>query len=98
MSGLSRSTDGMEPRRKKLLFRSWHRGMREMDLIMGRFADAEIGTLTPQELDDFEHLIEVPDRDLFKWITGEAQTPANYDTAVYRRLKAFHQHGAPIHS
>jgi antitoxin CptB len=50
------------------------------------------------ELDDFEFLIEVPDRDLFKWITGEMETPANYDTAVYRRLKAFHQHGALIHS
>jgi antitoxin CptB len=60
-----------------------------MDLIMGRFADAEIGTLTEAELDAFEALIEVPDRDLFRWITGEDPTPANYDTPVFRRLKAF---------
>ena len=50
---------------------------------------------TPQM---FEALIEVPDRDLFRWLTGEDATPENYDTAVYRRLKAFHRHDAPIHS
>jgi antitoxin CptB len=69
-----------------------------MDLIMGRFADAEIGTLSESELTEFEALIEVPDRDLFKWLTGEAETPSNYDTAVWRRVRAFHRHDAPIHS
>jgi antitoxin CptB len=39
----------------------------------------------------------VPDRDLFRWLTGEDPTPENYDTPVYRRLKAFHKHDAPIH-
>lgn len=97
MSGTTRTSADLEPRRRKILFRSWHRGLREMDLIMGRFADAEIGKLTPAELDDFEYLIEVPDRDLLKWITGETQAPANYDTPVYRRLRAFHDHDKPIH-
>ena len=46
----------------------------------------------------FEALIEVPDRDLFRWLTGESETPENYDTPVYRRLKAFHRHDAPIHN
>jgi antitoxin CptB len=71
--------------------------MRENDLIMGRFADAEIGNLSEAELDAFEALIEVLDRDLISWITGEAQVPSNYDTDVFRRLKAFHHHGKPIH-
>ncbi len=62
----------------------------EMDLLMGQFADAEIGTLTESELDDFEALIEVPDRDLFSWITGTEEAPSNYDTALFRRLKVFH--------
>ena len=43
-------------------------------------------------------LIEVPDADLFGWISGEAATPDNYDSALFRRLKAFHTHDAPIHS
>ena len=43
MTGSVLSSDGLEPLRKKLLFRAWHRGIREMDLILGRFADAHIG-------------------------------------------------------
>lgn len=97
MSGSTRSSADLDPRRRKILFRSWHRGMRENDLIMGRFADAEIGNLSEAELDEYERLIEVLDRDLISWITGEAQVPENYDTGVLRRLKAFHHHGKPIH-
>ncbi|WP_372422404.1 FAD assembly factor SdhE [Salinarimonas chemoclinalis] len=98
MTGTMRTSADLDPRRRKILFRSWHRGIREMDLIMGRFADAEIGGFTEAELDTFEALIEVPDRDLFRWITGEDETPANYDTPLFRRLKDFHTHGAPIHA
>ena len=98
MSGTQRTSADLDPRRRRTLFRAWHRGIREMDLIMGRFADAEIGTLSEADLDEFERLIEVPDRDLFRWITGEDETPENYDTPVFRRLKSFHSHGAPIHS
>ena len=97
MSGTQRSSADLDSRRRRVLFRSWHRGLREMDLIMGRFADAEIGTMSDADLDEFERLIEVPDRDLFRWITGEDETPSNYDTAVFRRLKGFHSHIAPIH-
>jgi antitoxin CptB len=98
MSGTNRTSADLEPRRKKTLFRAWHRGMREMDLIMGRFADAEIGTMSEPDLVDFEALIEVIDRDLLTWITGEVATPENYVTPVFLRLKAFHRHEAPIHS
>jgi antitoxin CptB len=97
MSGSTRSSADLDPRRRKILFRSWHRGMREMDLIMGRFADAQIGNLSEAELDEFERLIEVLDRDLLSWVTGEAEVPQNYDSDVFRRLKAFHQHDKPIH-
>ncbi|MGL4240287.1 MAG: succinate dehydrogenase assembly factor 2 [Beijerinckiaceae bacterium] len=97
MSGLSRSTDGLDPRRKKILFRAWHRGMREMDLIMGRFAEERLEAMSDAELDIFEQLIEAPDRDLLAWITGREPTPVNYDTSVFRALKAFHSHDKPIH-
>jgi antitoxin CptB len=97
MSGTTRSSADLDVRRRRILFRAWHRGIREMDLIMGRFADAEIGTMPEAELDEFERLIEVPDRDLFRWITGEDDTPENYDTPVLRRLKSFHTHNSPIH-
>ena len=98
MSGSTRTSAGLDVRRRRVLFRAWHRGIREMDLLMGRFADAEIATMPEPDLDEFERLIEVPDRDLFRWITGEDEAPSNYDTAVFRRLKNFHAHAAPIHS
>ena len=97
MSDSTRSSADLDVRRRKILFRAWHRGMREMDLIMGRFADAQIGNLSEEELDEFERLIEVLDRDLLSWVTGEAEVPENYDSDVFRRLKAFHQHDKPIH-
>ena len=97
MSGTTRTSADLDPRRRRILYRAWHRGIREMALVMGRFADAGIGDLSDAELDQFEALIEVPDRDLFKWLTGEAETPENYDTPLWRRVKAFHRHDAPIH-
>jgi antitoxin CptB len=97
MSGSTRSSADLDPRRRKILFRAWHRGMRETDLIMGRFADEAIAGFSEAELDEFERLTEVLDRDLLGWITGEIAVPENYDTELYRRLKAFHHHDKPIH-
>lgn len=96
MTGISRSSDGLDVRRRKLLFRSWHRGMRETDLIMGRFADATIGTLTEAELDDFERLLDVPDRDVLSWVLGEIPVDPEYDTALFRRIRDFH-YAQPTH-
>jgi len=82
--------DALAIRRRKLKFRSWHRGMREMDLIMGRFADAFIDRMAPAELDEFEQLIEVPDPELMGWIMGGLPPPAGHDTPMLRRLRGFH--------
>lgn len=90
MTGTTRSSEGLDPRRRRLLFRSWHRGIREADLLMGRFADSHIGELSEAELDQYESLLEVPDHDLYVWVTGEMDIPAIYDTAVMKRLRAFH--------
>src|SRR6266478_5169702 len=87
-----RSSDGLDLRRRKLLFRCWHRGMREMDLIMGRFADSALAELSDAELADLERLIELPDRDLLAWVTGEAGVPPDVDTVVFRRMRDFHKH------
>lgn len=87
----------LDVRRRRIRFRAWHRGTKEMDLLMGQFADAELAGLTEVELDQLELLMEVPDRDVFAWLTGEAATPGNYDTAVFRRIRAFHTHDAPLH-
>ncbi|HYP58752.1 MAG TPA: succinate dehydrogenase assembly factor 2 [Beijerinckia sp.] len=97
MSGSQASSAGLDVRRRRILFRSWHRGMREMDLILGRFADKELALLTEAELDDLEVLMEAPDRDIFTWLTGEVETPQNYNTPVFRKLLAFHTHMGPVY-
>ena len=93
MTGTTRSSEGLDIRRRKVLFRSWHRGMREMDLIMGHFADAAVADWTADELFEFERLLELPDRELLAWIVGETSVAADYDTPMYRRLRDFTRHG-----
>ena len=87
------SNDRLDTQRRRLLFRAWHRGMRELDLIMGRFAESTIGQLTADELMHFEQLMEVPDRELLAWITGEADVHAQFDSALFRRLRDFNRRG-----
>ena len=91
MSGSTLRRADLDVRRRKILFRAWHRGTREMDLLMGRFADAAIAGLSNAVLDEFERLIDVPDHDLFSWIMGEADAPPEYDIPLFRKLKAFHR-------
>jgi len=89
MTGTTRSSAGLDDRRKRLLFRCWHRGTREMDLILGRFADAEIGTLADAELDDLERLIEVPDPDLYAAVTGNRPLAPDLSAALFARIRCF---------
>jgi antitoxin CptB len=78
-----------EIRRKRLAFRSWHRGTREADLIMGRFADRHLPGFTPEQLDRYERLLELSDPDLYNWMTGREPVPAEHDNDVMRLLVAF---------
>jgi antitoxin CptB len=85
-----RSSEGLDPRRRKLLFRAWRRGVRETDLIVGRFADAYIDKFDDAALDDFERLIEVPNSELYAWVVGADDAPQEFDTTVLRQLISFH--------
>jgi antitoxin CptB len=64
-----------------------------MDLIMGRFADAMIGTLTDAELDEFERLSDEPEPDVYAWVTGERPVPPEHDNALFTRLRSFARDG-----
>lgn len=90
MTGMTRSSEGLDPRRRKLLFMCWHRGIREMDLIMGRFADDHIDRLSEDQVAELEKLAEQPDQNLLGWFTGEFDTPAEFDTPVFRKMRDFH--------
>ena len=79
----------MEARRRKLKFRAWRRGFREMDLLMGSFADAHIDSLKEVELDEFEQLLSVPDWEVYAWLIGQKEVPDNHRGPVLDQLVAF---------
>jgi antitoxin CptB len=78
-----------DARLKKLKLRSWRRGFREADLILGPFADKYVSTFSPEELDTFEDLIEQPDQMLFGWIMGTETVPNEFDGPMLNRIKVF---------
>jgi antitoxin CptB len=79
----------MDDRRKRLKFRAWRRGFREIDLILGGFADGCLEDLDEAGLSEFEALMKVPDNDVYDWITCACAPPPEYDTATLARLRAF---------
>src|SRR5580692_6537233 len=80
-------SDARQARRKRLLFRAWHRGFREVDLIFGTFAVDALANMNDAELDAFEALLGVPDQEVYAWLQGAAPAPT-HDTPVFARMKA----------
>ncbi len=76
-------------RRKKLLFRSWHRGTREMDLLLGAFAERHLAGFDSARLDRYEALLEIGDAVLYDWIVGRAAPPPEQESDVLRLLLDF---------
>lgn len=89
LGGLIFPPDPMDDHRKKLKFRAWRRGFREIDLILGRFADARLPALTSGQVDEFERLLDAPDQDVYAWIVGAEATPAEYETETLALIRAF---------
>lgn len=89
-----RSSAELDPRRKRILFRAWHRGTREMDLVLGRFADAQLADLNDDELDQMEQLMTAPDPEIYKWLSGSQDVPDGWDSPIVQRIRQFHMSGA----
>jgi len=85
------SSEGLDARKRRLLFRCRHRGIREMDFVLGRFADAELPALEGAELDVLESWLDIPDQQIFAWVNGSEPTPLEIDTPMFRRLCDFHR-------
>jgi len=77
-----------EIRRKRLLYRSWHRGTREADLLLGPFAERHLAEMTPGELDRFEALLDENDATLYNWISGRDAPPPERDSDVLRLIRS----------
>ena len=87
-AGLLRN-ESPDIRRRRLLFRSWHGGTQEIDLIVGSFADLSLRDFDNGQLDRFEALLDCGDADLLDWIIGRSAPPAEHDHDVMRMLRSF---------
>lgn len=79
-----------ENRLKRLRMRSWRRGTKEMDLILGPFADARIAAIDPGRLDAYEDFLSENDHDLYLWISGVQEFPAQH-TEIITLIREYHR-------
>jgi antitoxin CptB len=89
MTGLSRTSADLDPRRRRILFRCWHRGIREMDLVLGQFAEENISDLSDDQLDELEVIMKEEDNDLVKWVTGAEATPERMLTPLFSKICSY---------
>ncbi|MGB3339279.1 MAG: succinate dehydrogenase assembly factor 2 [Devosia sp.] len=78
-------------RRKKLRYRAWHRGTREMDLVLGPYADAHTEAMDESQLDRLEALMSEEDPPLLTWVMGQEEPPARIDRVFLAEVIADHQ-------
>ncbi|MDJ0686608.1 MAG: succinate dehydrogenase assembly factor 2 [Alphaproteobacteria bacterium] len=83
------SSNAHEIRVKRLRFRAWHRGIREMDILIGGFADAHLADMSKTELDAFELLLSVPDQEMYAILTRDAAPWPELDATLIERLRGF---------
>jgi antitoxin CptB len=74
---------------QRLKYRAWHRGMRECDLVLGAFADTRLTTMSADELDAFEALMEAPDDQLWTWILGTVEPDPEFAGPMLDQVIAF---------
>jgi antitoxin CptB len=88
-SAIPQPNGHLDLRSRRLLFRCWHRGTQENDLILGAFAETSLGCFDSIQLARFEALLDCPDTDLFDWILGGSRPPPEHDHDVMRLLRGF---------
>ena len=85
----------VETRRKRLLFRSWHRGTKETDLLLGSFAERHLAAFSADQLERYEALLENDDGLLYDWATGRVPPPPEHDSDIMRLLLQFRYTARP---
>lgn len=89
MTGPTAQNEDITVRRRRMRYRAWHRGTREMDMVLGHFADAKLESYDAGELDRLERLMDEQDTDLLKWVMGQARPPAGIDVELLAELTLF---------
>ncbi|WP_455478357.1 FAD assembly factor SdhE [Bartonella sp. B10] len=76
MTNLVIDENQLDVRRRRLIFRAWHRGIREMDLILGRYVDTHIVGMSDKDVSDLEYIMSFDDHDLLMWIMKKKSPPS----------------------
>lgn len=83
-------TPGLDLRRRRAAYRAAHRGTKEMDWLLGRFAAARVAGMDPSQLASFERLLALPDPDIERWILGSGEPEDSELVALVAALRSFH--------
>jgi antitoxin CptB len=94
MATENRAGEDISIRRRRLQYRAAHRGTRELDMLLGPYAVAHIGTMTEPELDSFERLLTEAETDLQAWLLSQAEPPLPV-RALIARIVVFKQNRIP---
>lgn len=86
MTGSKLSNQELDIRKRKLVFRAWHRGIREMDLVLGQYVDAHVVEMDDETLTKMEFIMSFEDRDLLTWVTGEVPTPPDVNIPLFQDI------------
>lgn len=89
MPNLGETLD-IETRRRRAAYRAAHRGTKEMDWLLGRYADARLGGMDEDALTSFERFLSLPDPELRGWILDPASLGERDLAATIRDLRRFH--------
>lgn len=89
MPQIANENNDVITRRKRLIYRSWHRGTREIDLVLGRFADTHVPAFDTRQLDLYEAVLQNSDPDLYNWISGTEPVPFSERNEVMDLLVGF---------
>ena len=79
----------IEDKRKRLIFRSWHRGTQEIDLILGRFAEVQLPDFNEAQLDLYDKFLQNNDPDIFNWISGKELIPQSESNEIVLLIMKF---------
>lgn len=74
---------------KRLLYQSMHRGCKETDAMLGRFAKSEIDKFSKEELDQYEEFISEDDWDIYAWLIGTYPMPEKFNNNVVKAIINF---------
>lgn len=83
------SQSPLDARRRKVKFRAWRRGFREMDLLMGSFADAHLEGMSDDDVAEFERLLSTPDWEVYAWLVGQKQVPSNFQSSLLTKMMEY---------